>query len=554
MRVSSNNMQALEARCRSQERTPLLSEFETHSQGSKKSQTEVSYEQSNSSSSDEENDDGFHESVWKVIPSLWCGAFLSALDSTIIASTYATIGSEFSSSDQASWIATSYLLSSTALQPLYGGLSDTFGRKAALTFANAFFLVGSFGCSISSTFSELIIARIIAGIGGAGLGTLSSIVVSDLVPLSKRSTYNGFANLVYGVGQVVGAPLGGYFADTIGWRWSFLVQCPITLVSMFAIIFLVTLPKPHKKSHISDLDIVGSTSLIAAVTILMLVLQSAGIEYAWGSPHVYLPLIISIGLFALFFRTEATVKNPIVLLEVITSRNPLMCGLTNLFGYMTAMSVTFNVPLFLQIVRHETAKKAGSRLIAQIVGMCTGSMTAGFVIQATQKYYWVAISGVLFELLGCSLIASFNTDTESWQYLAYLFPAGLGHGLILSATLIALISAVKKSHQAKATSMSYLFRSFGSTFGVSVTASINTYYLQKKLPAALSEFPDGTEIAHKIVTSVKYIDKLPLEIASVARTIYNNVLHISFYVTVLLEIISLGFCIFIKEYPMNRDR
>lgn len=549
-------MRAPESTDRSQERTPLLAKTETHSQGSKRSQIEVSYEQSNSSSSssDEDNDDGFHESVWKVIPSLWCGAFLSALDSTIIASTYATIGSEFNASDQASWVATSYLLSSTALQPLYGGLSDTFGRKTALTFANAFFLIGSFGCSISSTFSQLIVSRIVAGIGGAGLGTLSSIVVSDLVPLSTRSTYNGFANLVYGVGQVVGAPLGGYFADTIGWRWSFLVQCPITLVSMLVIMFWVSLPKPHKKGHISDLDFVGSTSLIAAVTILMHVLQSAGTEYAWGSPRVYLPLIGSFGLFVLFFRTEATVENPIVLLEVITSRNPLMCGLTNLFGYMAAMSITFNVPLFLQVVRCETAKKAGSRLIAHIIGMCTGSMTAGFVIQATQKYYWVAISGVLFELLGCSLIASFGTETESWQYLAYLFPAGLGHGLILSATLIALISAVKRSQQAKATSVSYLFRSFGSTFGVSLTASINTHYLQKKLPAALSNFPDGTQIAHKIVTSVKYIDKLPLEIASIARMIYNNVLHISFYVTVLLEIISLGFCLFIKEYPMNRER
>lgn len=515
---------------------------------------EISYEGNDNTSTSESLDISRTQSIWRVIPSLWCGAFLSALDSTIIAATYATIGSEFNASDQASWVATSYLLSSTALQPLYGGLSDTFGRKTALVFANSFFLIGSFFCSIAPTFSSLIVARIVAGIGGAGLGTLSSIVVSDLVPLSKRSTYNGFANLVYGVGQVVGAPLGGYFADTIGWRYSFFIQCPITLVSMLIIMFIVQLPKPKQKGHLSDIDFMGSITLITAVTVFMLVFQYGGTTYPWTSPYIYIPLISVFGLFGLFFYTEATVENPIVLLEVITSRNPLMCGLTNLFGYMAVMSVTFNVPLFLQVVIKESAKKAGSRLIAHIVGMCTGSMSAGIIIQATQRYYLVAIAGVLFELLGCSLIATFEMDTASWKYSAYLFPAGLGHGLILSATLIALISAVTRSQQAKATSVSYLFRSFGSTFGVSLTAAINTFYLQKKLPRALESFPNGSEAAKKIITSLKYIDKLPESMAQVARNVYDSVIHMSFYTTVLLEVISLGFCIFIKEYPMDRER
>ena len=140
---------------------------------------------------------------WAIIPSLWCGAFLAALDSTIITATYTVIGTEFKKSEQASWIATLYMLSSSAFQPLYGGLSDMFGRKIVLVYANAIFLLGSFGCYLAQTMTQLLVARVVAGIGGAGLGTLSSIIVSDLVPLKERSTYNGFANLVFGIGQVI---------------------------------------------------------------------------------------------------------------------------------------------------------------------------------------------------------------------------------------------------------------------------------------------------------------------------------------------------------------
>lgn len=496
-----------------------------------------------------------HPNRWSIIPSLWCGAFLAALDSTVVASTYAIMGSDLGDSSKASWIATSYMLSSTALQPLYGGLSDIFGRKNALLCANTLFLIGSLGCSISTSMPQLIIARVVAGLGGAGLGTLSSIVVSDLVPLSERSIYNGFANLVYGFGQVIGAPIGGYLADSVGWRFAFLIQCPITLISVIVIKWKVTIPVSYisAKPSFRNIDFIGSGLLIVAIVSLLYVLQLAGSDYALSSPAITGTIIISMISFNLFFYAESKVKNPIVLLNVILSRNPLLSGLTNFFGYMGSFAIMFNVPLFLQVVVGESASLAGSRLITYVIGMCFGSLTAGAIIRYTQRYYHTIISGVLFEIFGSITISTLQKSSPSWKYQLYMFPGGIGHGFILSASLMAVISSVGREEQAKATSVSYLFRVFGGAFGISLTASVNNFFLRNELNKAFSGIENKTELISSILNSISIINKLPPHLATLAQNCYDNVIHKTFYLIILVQIISACFAIFIKEYPLSRQ-
>lgn len=488
---------------------------------------------------------------WDVIPSLWCGAFLAALDSTIVTAIYPMIGSDFQKSDQAVWVATAYMLASSAFQPLYGGLSDIFGRKPVLLFSNIVFLIGSLGCSLSQTMTQLLVARVIAGIGGAGLGTLSSIIVSDLVTLKERSTYNGFANLVYGVGQVVGAPLGGYLADKFGWRYAFLIQCPITFLSIIIINFRVKLYSSSVKVRFRDIDFFGSFFLISAVVLALITLQ----ELSSAVDISYKPLLtISASLicFAAVYIIESKVKNPIILLKVLLSRNPLLSGLTNFFGYMGFFAISFNLPLFLQVVHGESASKSGSRLISGVITMCVGSMVAGIVTRRTGNYYWVCIAGVTSELIGAILLTTFLEHTEGWKFQLFLCPSGLGHGLVLSATLMAIISSVNKSDQAKAISMSYLFRVLGSTMGVTASSLFINYFLTIRLKSELKDVPNHMEIIYKITKSVKEIEYLPPKLRAVVILEMATVIHKSYISVIFMEVISMSFAFFLRQYSLDR--
>lgn len=518
----------------------------------KKLETETSYllsQESESSSSNSNNVVTVNR--WEIIPSLWTGAFLAALDGTIVTAIYPVIGGDFQQSDKASWVATLYMLSSSALQPLYGGLSDMFGRKPVLLTANIIFLIGSFGCFLSQTISQLFIARVIAGIGGAGLGTLSSIIVSDLVSLRERSTYNGMANLVYGTGQVLGAPIGGYLADKVGWRYAFLIQCPITLISILVIHFRVKLPGHNKVVGWRDIDFLGSFFLITAITLILVALQLSTSQLPIAYPAV--AFTGSLTCFFIVWRTELKAKNPIILIKVLTTRNPLLSGLTNFFGYMGYFAICFNLPLMLQVVYNETASKAGSRLITSIVAMCVGSLSAGYITRKTGNYYYVCLCGVGSEILGGILLTTFLDSTRGWQFQTYLFPSGLGHGLVLSGTLMAIVSSIKKADQAKAISMSYLFRVLGGSFGITLTSIYNNFMVARVLTERLMGIPNSDQIISRVTKSVAEVEGLPEPIRSIVKSLFASVIHRSFTCVVVIECLLMAFASGIKQYSLDQD-
>ncbi|KAJ2983936.1 hypothetical protein NUW54_g10580 [Trametes sanguinea] len=184
-------------------------------------------------------------SLVAVMAPMILGIFLVAMDVTIVTSTYASIGSQFEQLQNSSWIATGYMLSMTSFQPLYGKLSDIFGRKSCLIFAYTIFALGCLFCGLARNMTELIAARALAGIGGGGMTTLASIVMSDVAPLRKRGTLQGFGNIAFAAGQATGAPLGGFLADSIGWRWAFLIQVPLTVLAILSVGFGLKLPRSY---------------------------------------------------------------------------------------------------------------------------------------------------------------------------------------------------------------------------------------------------------------------------------------------------------------------
>ncbi|KAL0563937.1 hypothetical protein V5O48_018118 [Marasmius crinis-equi] len=381
--------------------------------------------------------------LWILAP-MSIGIFLSAMDQTIIIASYASIGSEMKQLQKTSWIATSYMLTVTSFQPLYGKLSDIFGRKTCLIFAYCVFGIGCMLCGLSKTMDQLILSRALSGIGGGGMPTfvpsqsyirVVSIIMSDVVPLRSRGTWQGVLNIFFSTGSMVGAPLGGILADTVGWRWAFLMQCPAILLAILSVSLALKLPAHETsalKAKIKRIDFSGALSLILFIFFLLYSLERGG-NVSWSDLYTITALALSSVSFILFAATEMFwAKEPFAPKRIIVNPSLIASYLVNLFGVASQMAMIFHVSLYLQAVQGFSAAQVGFVLVPGIIGGVTGSISGGLIIQATGKYYLVTVAGYVLQVIGTLTIA-LSSGVVGASVLGIsigLITAGLGNGQI----------------------------------------------------------------------------------------------------------------------------
>jgi MFS family permease len=278
---------------------------------------------------------------------IMANVFLYGLDSTITAATYGVISSEFNAANTASWLTTSYLVTSTAFQPLYGRVSDIFGRRVCFFISTITFALGCLGCGVANDVVFLNIMRALTGFGGGGLMTMATIINSDMIPFHKRGMYQALQNGMNGFGAIAGASFGGSIADHIGWRWCFLLQVPVSVLAL--IVGYLVIKNPPITFTVGDgfgavwkrVDVSGSLLLVAAVSVQLVGLSLGGNELPWGSPWVTLILVGSVVLFALFFWVEAhTNAIPVIPLRLLKGRLPVATQLTNVCAGTAAYGVS----------------------------------------------------------------------------------------------------------------------------------------------------------------------------------------------------------------------
>ncbi|KAG5357193.1 Vacuolar membrane amino acid uptake transporter fnx2 [Yarrowia sp. C11] len=476
---------------------------------------------------------------------LYTGVFLSALDATIVTSIYATIASDLNELSRISWIATGYLVSCAAFQPLYGRLSDIFGRKAMLLVSSACFGVGCTLCGLSYSLMPLIVGRVIAGIGGGGLLTVSTIAVSDLIPLRQRGIYQGVGNIAYGSGAAIGGALGGVLSEWIGWRGVFLIQVPFIVCSGTLVVFGMTDSNKNKKiedpetadentpvsplttsasdsdvanplsganpsilygsvesenlphskpvvetgdettwEKVKNIDFAGSALLVTSLSLLLFAISSAS-KSAWTEPIIYTPLIISVVTGVAFWKYELKCANPVIPVSLLYRQTIFASSLTNLFMTMGVFAMLYNVPLWYKSVLGDSDAKAGARLVGNFIGVSFGSMSSGIYMRKTGKYYNLGIGAGILTTIGVFALIPLSADTPAWLQYTMLFVPGAGYAAMLTVSLLALISAVSTEEQATATSIQYAFRGVGSTLGVSLSSTIFQAIISKWLPLKL---------------------------------------------------------------------
>lgn len=417
-----------------------------------------------------------HKEIVPILVGLMSGLFLAALDQTIVATAIKTIGDDLNGLSLQAWATTAYLITSTITTPLYGKLSDIFGRKPLFIWAISIFIIGSALSAFATSMYNLAIYRAIQGLGAGGLFTLALAIIGDIVPPRERSKYQGYFIAVFGSSSVLGPVIGGFFAGQnsiigiTGWRWVFLVNVPIGLLALFIVGRTLHIPNFQKVNH--SLDWFGAISLTVGLIPLLLVAQEGRI---WGWTSVesitcYAIGIISLILFLIFenkMKDEAIL--PLRLFKDKTFSLVSIVGLITGAGMFGGLAM---LPLYLQIVGGSSPTKAGLELLPLTLGIMTGSIISGRVISKTGKYKIFPVIGTIILTITLFLMTTFNADTKYWwiAILSYLFGVGLGH--VLQPTVIAVQNAVAKKDLGVATSSVTLFRQMGATIGTAAFISI----------------------------------------------------------------------------------
>lgn len=389
-----------------------------------------------------------------ILGTAYLGVFLGAVDSTIIATLSGPISSEFESLSLLSWLASAYFISNAACQPISGRLTDIFGRGPGLIFSNIFFAAGNLICALATDQWVMIFGRVVAGIGGGGLMSISTFLASDLVPLRQRGIIQGVGNLCFGTGAMLGGVFGGLLNDhtKTGWRLAFFIQVPPVIVSAIAVAFLVKVPpKQSDKSVLSRIDFLGVFFTVSFLVLLLTGLNSGGNQVPWTHPLILTTIPLSFVTFGGFLWWESKAKQPIIPVKLLADRTVLSACFCNLFSTMVAMTGMFYAPLFLQVLG-STATQAGLQLLPSPVGASIGSVSSGYFMKKTGRYWSAGIVALSTMIVGIIVFTSQSNGSPLWMTSVAFALMGLGYGAMLTITLLASIAAVDHSYQAVVTS------------------------------------------------------------------------------------------------------
>ncbi|KLO12362.1 MFS general substrate transporter [Schizopora paradoxa] len=491
----------------------------------------------------------------KIVIPLGVGLFLAAMDGTIVASSYASIGSELKQLQNTSWIATGYMLTMTTFQPLYGKLSDIFGRKQCLVFSYLIFAIGCLICGLARNLEELVVGRAVAGLGGGGMTTVVTILVSDFVPLKSRGLWQGILGVIYASGSATGAPLGGLLADGIGWRWAFLGQVPVALLAILLVGTQVKLPPADSgdlKAKLRRIDFAGAFFLVFAIFTFLLGADRGG-NVSWTDRYTLTALITSAVLFAFFGFVEmhpAVANEPIAPKRVMINSSHVASFLANFFREACLMALVFFMALWFQAVAGKSASEAGLGLLPGIIGSVCGGVGGGYIMKKSGKYYTLGMITAIMMVIGNAFIVFF-TGAYTISVLGAtvaLFVQCVGSGTGVSTTLVALIANAEPEDQAIVTALSYLFRSLGAIVGVSVGGTLVQGTLRSLLYRRLvGEDVDIDEIVNLVRSSLSAIDSLEPKIRAIVSMSYEEAVETTFYLTFALSVAGLICNFFIKE-------
>ncbi|ORX33406.1 multidrug resistance protein fnx1 [Kockovaella imperatae] len=485
---------------------------------------------------------------------IWSSNFVFAFQSTAIPTLAPLISSEFNHSELASYLGSIFSLTSAAVIPVYGVFMDTLGRTFAMDTACFFYGLGTVMCALSPNMYVLIAARAFAGLGGGGLLTVSSVIVTDLVPLRDRGLYQGLMMTVFGSGSMIGGPVSGWLADKYGWHLSFWLQVPIT-VFCATIVTMVLPAQPIPPTHTSllsglaSLDWIGTILLIGSVSTLLLgfSFHTSYLE-PWSAPVVWGNLLASVVALVIFGWVETRVKSPLVPMRILRSKHRLAIMSSGLFLSIGNQAFMFQVPVYFTVVVKSSTAYAGLMLsLCGGAGLALGSMIAGQHIRRGGAYKRLGVYSLIPSVFCSWIAANWNPAWPWWGYYLTFFPASLGYSMFLCCQLIALITAVDSKNMPKATALLYTVRTLGVALGISIGGSIQIGAFASQMKKQFGDYPGRDEIISSILHSKAAIARLPPTLQNLALKAYASSISIVWISTGCIMILTVLSACFVQE-------
>ena len=483
-----------------------------------------------------------------VMGALMLCLFLSALDQTIVATALPTIVGDLGGLDQISWVVTAYLLSSTVSVPLFGKISDLYGRKLMLQVTIAIFLLGSVLAGFAQSMPQLILARSVQGVGGGGIMAMTFTILGDILSPRERGKYVGYFTGVFASASVIGPLVGGFFVDHVSWRWVFLINLPLGAVAMVVAARYLHI---HKTVRRHSIDLLGAALLTVSVTSVLLASSWGGQRYAWGSPQIVGLFVLGIVLALAFLLQERRAQEPILPLRLFHDRVFTVCiTLSALLGSVMIGASTF-LPLFLQVVTGASATASGLLLIPMMAGVVIGSNVCGRLVHHTGRYKAYPIIGIAIALVGLGVLSTIEVTTTRLFISVGMGIIGIGIGSSMPIMTIAVQNTAPQADMGAATSSVNFFRTLGNALGVAVFGTV----MSARLANTLQEQLPGTSLTtdDNLLASPEAIRDLPADqYAAVAEGIANGVATV-FLVALPLVIIAFALAWLLKEVPLRDD-
>ncbi|WP_439651723.1 MDR family MFS transporter [Microvirga puerhi] len=405
-----------------------------------------------------------------IILGIMLAMLLAALDQTIIATALPTIGRDLGDLEHLPWIVTVYLLTATAVTPLYGKFSDSHGRRITMLIGIVVFMIGSIACALAPTMIVLILARGLQGLGGGGLIALGQTIVADLVAPKERAKYQVYFASVFMTSSLIGPVLGGFFAEHLHWSVIFWINLPLGLVALLiAYHGLKKLPR-HDRPH--RLDLLGALLLVAATVSLLLALSWGGLRYPWGSLPILGLVAASVVLWVLFGLRMRTAPEPLIPPGVLHNPVVRMGTLSACFGMGTYIGLTIYLPIYFEAVRGISASSSGLALIPLMVGTVAGATFSGRAMARVKHYKRLPMVGLSVAILATAVLALFAGRVPFIGIEIILGVISIGLGTLLPVSTVAIQNAVALHDLGAATGAANFFRSLGGAFIVAIFGAI----------------------------------------------------------------------------------
>ncbi|KAI8391665.1 major facilitator superfamily domain-containing protein [Radiomyces spectabilis] len=477
--------------------------------------------------------------------------FLAALDGTIVSTALPRIGSDFNQMAIVAWVATAYILTFDAFQPMFSKFSDIFGRKWILMFGIVVFLIGSVLCGAAQSMIMLICCRAIAGIGAAAVFSMVFVIISDLVPLEKRGSYQGLINGVFALASVLGPLIGGSFTDYVSWRWNFYINLPIGAAAMIILMVFLQLPMPQEnfKAKMLRIDYIGTVLVLAFATLFLLAMNFGGQAYPWKSTAVLLPLVLSVLIIGALVYVECKIaKEPLLPPPLFKNRSINCILISNWFFGSILFTTLYYLPIYFQVVKGDSAMWSGIRLIPMQMVICVFSTSSGLLITKTGFYRPLITLGTGLLALCMGLFSMLDIHTPWPLIYGFTVIAGAGMGCIFPSSVIGLQASAPAKDIAIITGLGSFCRILGGALGIAIASAV----LNSSLTDVLAEhIPE--EYARKVISSSEYVrNGLPAEYLERTLQVYVDALQLIWHVMIPMAGVAFLCSLLVRHYSLRR--